>query len=117
MASKTVIFQSLLSTISKPSRLAAPCATKGPRTEGSAPFEEFPFGAGRDKGPVPILSVPLWGKKATFGAADLGLLNPRYCYKSRKLQGSRFFAKTLSSERSLIRTASIALPKSPMNFA
>src|SRR5215468_8356985 len=44
------------------------------------------------------------------------LLHPRYCCKSRKLQGSRFFAKTLSSERSLIRVTSIALPKSPVNF-
>jgi hypothetical protein len=39
------------------------------------------------------------------------------CCKSRKLQGSRFFAKTLSGERSLIRMTSIALPKSPVNFA
>jgi hypothetical protein len=39
------------------------------------------------------------------------------CCKSRKLQGSRFFAKTLSSERALIRMTSIALRKSPVNFA
>ncbi|MET4070537.1 hypothetical protein ABID58_005342 [Bradyrhizobium sp. S3.2.6] len=41
----------------------------------------------------------------------------RLCCKSRKLQSSGFFAKTLSSERSLIRMTSIALPKSPVNFA
>src|SRR5262245_38201343 len=34
----------------------------------------------------------------------------RYCCKSRKLQGSKFLAKTLRSEQSLIRMTSIALP-------
>src|SRR5262245_59404365 len=42
----------------------------------------------------------------------------RYCCKSRRLQGSKkFLAKTLRSERSLIRMTSIALPWSPVNFA
>jgi hypothetical protein len=41
----------------------------------------------------------------------------RLCCKNRKLQGSRFFAKTLRSERPLIRMTSIALPKSPVSFA
>jgi len=44
MASKTVIFQSLLSTISKPSRLAASRDYQRPqRTEGSAKmrFQQF----------------------------------------------------------------------------
>src|SRR5262245_10812751 len=49
-------------------------------------------------------------------AGDMSALC-RYCCKSRKLQGSKFLAKTLRSERSLIRMTSIVLPWSPVNFA
>jgi len=42
--------------------------------------------------------------------------NGRLCCKSRKLQGSEFFAKTQSGKRPPIRMASFALPKSPMSL-
>src|SRR6188768_4099066 len=41
----------------------------------------------------------------------------RLCCKSRKLQGSDFFAKTRNGKQSTIRIISIALPKSPVRFA
>src|SRR6187200_1558604 len=41
----------------------------------------------------------------------------RLCCKSRKLQGSEFFAKTRNGKQSTIRIISIALPKSPVSFA
>jgi hypothetical protein len=41
----------------------------------------------------------------------------RLCCKSRKLQGSDFFAKTRNGKQSTIRIISIALPKSPVSFA
>lgn len=62
-------------------------------------------------------SVPLWHKVHVLKASPDVRFQPGLCCKSRKLQGSRFFAKTLSSERPLIRMTSIALPKSPVNFA
>jgi hypothetical protein len=40
----------------------------------------------------------------------------RLCCKSRKLQGSKFFAKTQSGRQSLIRITSFALAKSPMSL-
>ena len=40
----------------------------------------------------------------------------RLCCKSRKLQGSEFFAKTQSGRQSPIRITSFALPKSPMSL-
>ena len=40
----------------------------------------------------------------------------RLCCKSRKLQGSEFFAKTQSGKQSPIRITSFALPKSPMSL-
>ena len=43
--------------------------------------------------------------------------NGRLCCKSRKLQGSEFFAKTRNGKQSTIRIISIALPKSPVSFA
>jgi hypothetical protein len=60
--------------------------------------------------PSVCLSERTWHGQARRSATG------RYCCKSRKLQGSRFFAKTLS-KRSLIRMTSIALSKSPVNFA
>src|SRR6476620_7199527 len=41
----------------------------------------------------------------------------RLCCKSRKLQGSDFFAKTRNGKQSTIRIISIALPTSPVRFA
>ena len=41
----------------------------------------------------------------------------RLCCKSRKLQGSEFFAKTRNGKQSPICITSIALPKSPVSFA
>ena len=40
----------------------------------------------------------------------------RLCCKSRKLQGSKFFAKTQSGRQSLICITSFALAKSPMSL-
>jgi hypothetical protein len=40
----------------------------------------------------------------------------RLCCKNRKLQGSKFFAKTQSGRQSLIRITSFALAKSPMSL-
>src|SRR6187399_1322750 len=43
--------------------------------------------------------------------------NGRLCCKSRKLQGSDFFAKTRNGKQSTIRIIPIALPRSPVSFA
>jgi len=60
---------------------------------------------------------PLAPRKATSGEW-LGMsAKCRLCCKSRKLQGSDFFAKTRNGKQSTIRIISIALPKSPVSFA
>jgi hypothetical protein len=58
-----------------------------------------------------------WSHAGVAAMPLLGPLAPRLCCKTRKLQASRFFAKTIRSERPLIRMTLIALPKSPVNFA
>ena len=55
-----------------------------------------------------------WNKKC--GGRRGGPLYPRLCSRNSKVAGS-ILAKTLSGEQSLIRMTSIALPKSPVNFA
>ena len=64
-----------------------------------------------------LARCPLFPESDQNDAAQRLSAKCRLCCKSRKLQGSDFFAKTRNGKQSTIRIISIALPKSPVSFA